>query len=273
MNTNDRYEILRKVLFNARQEAGLTQIQVAERLGKPQSFISKYELGERQLDVVEFLQVCRALGYKPGNILNVINNKPVQNSILHNWDITEEELTMLVEQNPSLRGVMLGYCAELKFHQMFLNHPEIAEAGKSDDHDRKKKGDRNIIYKNHEFIVEVKSLQSNLIKKEGDLWVGKSQVDASDSRDVIFKDGSKLKTTCLLRDEFDLLTVNCFAFEQKWRFVFAKNSDLPPNTFKKYTQDQRAQLLPTLITVTWPPQPPFYDDPFPLLDELVRERG
>jgi transcriptional regulator with XRE-family HTH domain len=42
-------------------EAGLRQAQVAKRLGKPQSFVSKYESGERRLDLLELRQVCRAL--------------------------------------------------------------------------------------------------------------------------------------------------------------------------------------------------------------------
>lgn len=43
-----------------RQEAGLRQIDVAERLKQPQSFVSKYESGERRLDLLELELVCRA---------------------------------------------------------------------------------------------------------------------------------------------------------------------------------------------------------------------
>jgi hypothetical protein len=46
----------------------------------------------------------------------------------------------------------------------------------------------------------------------GDRWQGKAQVDASDSRTISLPDGSTMKTTCLLRGEFDILAVNCFAF-------------------------------------------------------------
>ena len=50
-------------LLAAHRIAGdLTQEEVAQRLGRPQSFVSKYELGERRLDVVELLEVCAALG-------------------------------------------------------------------------------------------------------------------------------------------------------------------------------------------------------------------
>jgi hypothetical protein len=121
-------------------------------------------------------------------------------SILDRWEITEEQLTELVDENPSLRGMIVGYVAEKKFHDKFLNHHLITEASKDDDHDRTRKGDRRIVYKGHTFIVEVKSLQTNMCKKVGDdEWTGKSQVDGSDRRIVSFEDGSELNTTLLLR--------------------------------------------------------------------------
>jgi transcriptional regulator with XRE-family HTH domain len=46
---------------HARKSAGLTQAEVAGRLQKPQSFVAKYENGERRLDVLEFVAVCRAI--------------------------------------------------------------------------------------------------------------------------------------------------------------------------------------------------------------------
>ncbi|SDT69377.1 helix-turn-helix domain-containing protein [Jiangella sp. DSM 45060] len=56
------YEHLCAVLRALRHEAGLTQYDVAGRLGTPQSFVSKYESGERRLDVVELAHVADALG-------------------------------------------------------------------------------------------------------------------------------------------------------------------------------------------------------------------
>jgi len=55
------YRRLLKELVRARKAAQLTQVEVARRLGKPQSFVSKYERGERRLDVIEFLRVARAI--------------------------------------------------------------------------------------------------------------------------------------------------------------------------------------------------------------------
>lgn len=206
------------------------------------------------------------------NELSSVEEPAAIKLILDRWELTHEEFTHLVDTNPSLRGMTLGYIAEHKFHEMFLNHPDVSRPRKEDDHNRKRKGDRTFEYKGHSFIVEVKSLQTNLVKRYGDQRTGKSQVDASDRREVKFNDGTVLETTCLLRGEFDILAVNCYAFDNKWRFVFALNRDLPKNTFRKYTPAQQEALLPTLIQVTWPPQEPFVSDPFVLLDRLVFEK-
>ncbi len=57
------------LLVAARRKAGLNQTELAQRLSKPQSFVAKYEGGERRLDVVEFLAVVRAIGADPVRIL------------------------------------------------------------------------------------------------------------------------------------------------------------------------------------------------------------
>lgn len=53
------------VLVATRREVRLTQAQLAERLGKPASFIAKIEIGERRLDVVEFTAIAKALKLDP----------------------------------------------------------------------------------------------------------------------------------------------------------------------------------------------------------------
>lgn len=193
-------------------------------------------------------------------------------TILDRWDMTPEELTELVENNPSLRGMILGYLAELKLEKLWLSGDDVSEVTKHDDHDRKKKGDRVIRYKGQEVIFELKSLQSAMIEKTEEGWIGKAQVDASDRREIVLPDNSRVTTTCLLKGEFDILAVNVFAFEEKWRFVFAKNSDLPTSNYRNYTPYQRQHLLATLVTVHWPPRPPFSDEPFTLMNEIIQER-
>jgi len=63
------YVVFRKIMIAQRERAGITQASIAETLGVPQSFVSKYESGERRVDVVEFVQICQAIGVKPGKII------------------------------------------------------------------------------------------------------------------------------------------------------------------------------------------------------------
>ncbi len=58
-----------ELMREARRRAGLTQHELAGRLGKPQSFVAKYEGGERRLDVVEFVKVAQALGSDPARLM------------------------------------------------------------------------------------------------------------------------------------------------------------------------------------------------------------
>jgi transcriptional regulator with XRE-family HTH domain len=57
-----RYAVFLKALKEARERAGLTQIEVARRLGETQTFVSKCERGERRVDVMELRMFCQAFG-------------------------------------------------------------------------------------------------------------------------------------------------------------------------------------------------------------------
>ena len=59
------YSAVVKVLKDARCEAGLTQQQLAARLGRPQSFVAKVERSERRIDIAEFVQFAQAIGQNP----------------------------------------------------------------------------------------------------------------------------------------------------------------------------------------------------------------
>lgn len=59
---SSRYKRLRDTLIAERERHGITQAELAARLGRPQSFISKVESGERRVDVIELLELLDALG-------------------------------------------------------------------------------------------------------------------------------------------------------------------------------------------------------------------
>lgn len=59
------YNRFRQMLIEVRKAAKLTQIDLSTKLSRPQSYVSKYERGERRLDLIEFLEVAEALQINP----------------------------------------------------------------------------------------------------------------------------------------------------------------------------------------------------------------
>lgn len=69
---SEQYKKVLDWLIAARKDAGLTQQQVADQLGKPQSFVAKYEGGERRLDIVEFVEIAKLLSVGPEDAIRLI---------------------------------------------------------------------------------------------------------------------------------------------------------------------------------------------------------
>jgi len=66
---NPDYRLLLTVLKAARKHAGVSQVDLAERLGNTQTFVSKCERGERRIDAVELVEFAEALGVPPLGLL------------------------------------------------------------------------------------------------------------------------------------------------------------------------------------------------------------
>jgi transcriptional regulator with XRE-family HTH domain len=64
------YSLLKKI----RQDRGIRQVELALELGVPQSFVSKYESGDRRLDVLELRQVCGAIGISLQEFIHELEN-------------------------------------------------------------------------------------------------------------------------------------------------------------------------------------------------------
>ncbi|MFM2064416.1 MAG: hypothetical protein RLZZ507_4087 [Cyanobacteriota bacterium] len=62
---SEEYNQFRKMLIEARKAANLTQAELSAKLERPQSYVSKYERGERRLDLIEFLQLTQVLEIDP----------------------------------------------------------------------------------------------------------------------------------------------------------------------------------------------------------------
>ena len=68
----DAHQILVKALAHAREAAGLQQVELAQRIGKSQSYISNIERGQRRVDVIEFIVIVKAMGGDPPAIFESI---------------------------------------------------------------------------------------------------------------------------------------------------------------------------------------------------------
>lgn len=71
--TSAAYRIALKKLVEARGAAGMTQRDLAAKLGKQPSWVAKIEGRERRLDIIEYVAICRALGLDECSVLNEIS--------------------------------------------------------------------------------------------------------------------------------------------------------------------------------------------------------
>ena len=71
----DAYKTFLDVLIKARKDAGVTQVELAERLGKPQPWVSNIERGIRRVDVIEFIAICRAIEESPDRVFEKISKE------------------------------------------------------------------------------------------------------------------------------------------------------------------------------------------------------
>ena len=251
------------------EQRNLQIIDIATQLNVSEGDVRNLLSGEQIPSLEELWQLANIIGVSPSSLFMENGN------ILDRLDITIEEFQWCMENNPSLRGVVIGYLAELKLRELFKNDPRISRLFKYDDHDRRKKSDLVIEYNGREISFESKSLQTNTVRDSNIPnieKIAKFQCDASDCRDINLPDGQTIKTTLLKYGDFDILAVNLFAFHGKWEYAFALNRDLPHSRSRKYTESQQKQLIASLIPITYPIQPPFVENPFDLLDRIDKEK-
>lgn len=192
--------------------------------------------------------------------------------IIEDWGLTVDDLNSILSERPSARGPLIGFIAEYKLQRTVFSDSRIHKLRRYDDHDRSRPADFSFEYQGQKITVEVKSLQTKSVRSTNGGYTGRCQVDASDKREIMLPDGSKLETTCLLPGKFDILAVNLFEFGHEWRFAFIRNHDLPRSKHYGYTDYQRENMLATTVNLAWPVETPFTTDPFPLLKDIVRER-
>lgn len=82
------YDAVIEAVVSMREEAGLTQRQLAERIGREQSFVGRIETRQRRIDLVEFVWICRCCGFDgeqelakvTKKVLGLIPKKPIKSS-------------------------------------------------------------------------------------------------------------------------------------------------------------------------------------------------
>lgn len=172
--------------------------------------------------------------------------------------IAPEDLVSAIKEAPSLRGMILGYVAELMFERHLPQNYDVImidHISSHDDHDRKtNKSDRTLTYNGKPVRIQLKSIQTNSIAH--DLRANKLratvQNDGSDRRDVILSDGSIVNTTCYRVGDYDILAVPLFPFTGEWDFAYKRNSECRRSTSRKYTLEQQQELLATTEIISWP---------------------
>lgn len=75
MRRHPKNDELRAILIEARRAKGLTQTQLAMKLGRSQAMVSSYEGGQRRLDVGEFIEIARVLGLDPVAVVADLNRR------------------------------------------------------------------------------------------------------------------------------------------------------------------------------------------------------
>jgi hypothetical protein len=184
--------------------------------------------------------------------------------------IDKDGLVEVLKANPSLRGMVYGYVAEVAFAG-HLEKMGIAQKDhfKPDDHKRKQaKSDRTLKYKEKQYTVQLKSIQTNSLKEVSPgKFTATVQNDASDRRRLTLPDGTKVDVTNYVKGEYDVLAVSLQPFTGEWRFAYKKNRDLKQSTHKKYPENVRQFLLATSENISWPLSPDWTEDFFAVIGD------
>lgn len=185
--------------------------------------------------------------------------------------VTPQELVTAIKDAPSLRGMILGYIAELKFKEFLSTHSEFKDLFKPDDHDRKNnKIDMGFTYRDRLVTFQLKSIQTNSIATRvlDDKLIAKVQNDGSDKRLVVLPNGHEVETTNYRVGDYDVLAVPLFPFTGKWDFAFKLNRECRTTTSKKYAVEDQQFLLSTMEDIEYPLNAPWTKDIFRVIGRL-----
>lgn len=143
-------------------------------------------------------------------------------------DFTFGEIESVLEQNPSLRGFVQGYLAEIALMKYLKHIPGVSNVYKIPDRDLQK-GDIHISYNGLSLTIEVKSVSSRGIREDTmhESWDGLVGCKNSDRRVALLENGIEFNTSNIIRGTFDILAISTYAVNEKWDFLYMENRFLP----------------------------------------------
>ncbi len=182
-------------------------------------------------------------------------------------EFSQEELEAVIAENSSLRGYLQGYLAEVALKKQLLQMPGITSVIKIPDQD-KEKGDFKVIYKGQTVTIEVKSVTTSSVKDDilHDTWQGTVSIKNTDKRDVLVDGIGTVSCTSLVKGEFDILAISCYAVSGTWDFLFIENEYLPEKSSKL------PGFIKTSFTVNPATTPCVTHDILSILDEVVEKK-
>ena len=138
------------------------------------------------------------------------------------------DIQALMEENPSLRGYVQGYLAELMLKRNLIEKGIVAKIDKIPDRDALK-GDLLLDYKGVPITIEVKSLATASVKEDilNETWEGTVLVKNTDRKLREVEGIGTINATNLIKGEFDILAICCFAVTGQWDFAFMESRYLP----------------------------------------------
>jgi len=146
--------------------------------------------------------------------------------------VSTSDIETLMDENPSLRGYMQGYLAEMMLRRKLIGLDGVEEVVKIPDRDVER-GDLKILYRGCPITMEVKSVATSSIKEDtmNGTWQGTVLVKNTDRRVVKVNGLGEVTSTNLVKGEFDILAICCFAVRGCWDFAFIESRYLPePDT-------------------------------------------
>lgn len=146
-------------------------------------------------------------------------------------EFTFGEVERLLEDNPSLRGFVQGYLAEIALMKRLKLIADVKDVSKIPDKD-KRKGDIVFTYKGTELTVEVKSVKTGSTREDvlHDTWEAVVSCKNSDKREIELPDGTNLSTGSILRGTFDILAISTYSVKGTWEYLYMENKYLPSKT-------------------------------------------